>query len=97
MGEHTSVRIRNINSILRQRGACRGAGWHWGRCRAPRPDQHGPVLVHRQPFGLDDFGLQVVEVVLIQGEAALAPPLSWQRCCAGTYRAVGLETDVSRP
>ena len=44
------------------------------RCRVPgraRPDQHLAVLVHGQALGLDEFVLQVFQVVVIELELPL--------------------------
>jgi hypothetical protein len=36
-----------------------------------RPDQHCPLFIHREPLALNEFGLQVLKIVVIQVELAL--------------------------
>jgi hypothetical protein len=46
-------------------------GWRCWRCvTASRPDQDGSRLVAGYLFGLNEFGLEVFEVLVIQGKAA---------------------------
>ena len=47
------------------------AGDALGRVRPARPDQHGPIFIHREPLALNEFGLQVLQIVVIHVELAL--------------------------
>ena len=42
-----------------------------GHVRTARPDQHCPLLIHGEPLALNEFGLQVLKIVVIQVELAL--------------------------
>ena len=44
-------------------------------CRASRPHQDFPLLIHRKLSGVDEFGFQIVEVVVIQIEVPLERPV----------------------
>ena len=61
----------------RVRGArrCPWLGSRWGgarrHVRAARPDQHCPIFIHSEPLALNEFGLQVLQIVVIQVELAL--------------------------
>src|SRR5439155_6016037 len=50
-------------------------GSRWGGARGhvctARPDQHFPIFIHRDPLALNEFSLQVLQVVVIQVELAL--------------------------
>ena len=48
-------------------------GWCAGRghVRPARPDQHCPIFIHRESLALNEFGLQVLQIVVIQVELAL--------------------------
>ena len=48
----------------------RGGGWRRGP-RLTRPDQHGPLFIHREPLALNEFGLHVLQIVVIEVELAL--------------------------
>src|SRR5262245_22862444 len=55
---------------------CRGGLWSLGsryRCLAgvTYPDQDAAILVHRQPSGRNEFFLQILDVVIIQGKLPL--------------------------
>ena len=54
---------------------CLWLGSRWGGARGhvrpARPDQHGPLFVHRQPLALNEFGLQILQIVVIQVKLAL--------------------------
>jgi hypothetical protein len=65
---------------LRRRAIQCGGQWHWRggwRCagRPTRPDEHPPVLLHRDAAHLDEFGFQIVEVVVIERKLALEGPI----------------------
>src|SRR5262249_29395209 len=54
---------------------CRYGGW-WGRGRGTAgPDQHGVVLVHRDPVHLDEFELDILDICLVQVELAFERPI----------------------
>mgnify|MGYP003299217752 CR=1 FL=1 len=42
-----------------------------GHVRTARPDQHFPLFINREPLALNEFGLQVFQVVIIQVKLAL--------------------------
>jgi hypothetical protein len=65
--------LHQMRRYIRQRRPLLVSGW----CRrgVPGPDQHGPLLVHGQPFGLDDFGLHVLKVFFIQIKPASERPV----------------------
>src|SRR5262249_17750397 len=42
-----------------------------GHIRTTRPDQHFPIVVHREPLALDDFNLQVFQGFIIELELPL--------------------------
>jgi hypothetical protein len=39
------------------------------------PDQHLPLFVYRHPLGFDQFSLEVLQILVIQREAALQGPI----------------------
>jgi hypothetical protein len=43
----------------------RGGGGGDGRRGVARPDQHGSLFVHSKPLALNEFGLQVLQIVVI--------------------------------
>jgi hypothetical protein len=53
---------------MQPRARCRLRGRSYGGIRDPH--EHGSVLVYRKLFGLDNFGLQVFEILLVQIEAS---------------------------
>ena len=48
-----------------------GGRWCAGMVRPARPDQHFPIFIHSEPLALNEFGLQVRKIVVIQVELAL--------------------------
>src|SRR5215831_1243686 len=58
-------RIGERRTLLCQRWRCRGCG---GRRSPPHPDQDFAVLVNGESLALNDFGLQILEVGVIQIE-----------------------------
>jgi hypothetical protein len=45
--------------------------WHRGRRGGSTPDQHGPIFINSEQLALNEFGLQVLKIVVIQVELAL--------------------------
>jgi hypothetical protein len=42
-----------------------------GRDRSAGPDQHSTVLIDGEPFRIDDFSFQIVEICVIEIESTL--------------------------
>jgi hypothetical protein len=42
-----------------------------GHVRTARPHQHCSLFIHGEPLALNEFGLQVLKIVVIQVELAL--------------------------
>jgi hypothetical protein len=58
-----------------------------GLRRTTRPNQHCPFFVHCEPLALNEFGLQVLKVVVLQVGLALcaryvSPPRRWSMAIA---------------
>src|SRR5262245_47851848 len=49
--------------------------WCWWRASLLKPDQHCAFLVHGHPLHLDEFHLQVGEIVVLQTKLALKGPI----------------------
>src|SRR5262245_28325320 len=45
--------------------------WLWSHSSIAGPDQHGAILVDGQLVDLDDFGLQILEILVIQAKLSL--------------------------
>jgi hypothetical protein len=60
-----------------------------GCCRSPTPDQHDTILVNRELFGLDDFGLQVFEVLLVQIDASPDSPVRYPPVVPEQFKHLG--------
>src|SRR5262249_28271980 len=54
---------------------CLWLGSRWGgarrHVRTACPHQHFPIFIHSEPLALNEFGLQVLQIVVIQVELAL--------------------------
>jgi hypothetical protein len=83
---------QNLVGEIGWRVGQRGTVWGWRRSRdrrsgrggVTRPDEHCTVLIHRQFLCLNNFGLEVVGVCIIQAKLALQgpvgdPPLTLQQ------------------
>ena len=62
----------------------RCGGWRWGRGGVAGPHQDSALLIDRKLFGLDDFVLEGLEMVVVQPEPDLdrpigEPPLALQQ------------------
>ena len=73
--------------LARQRGGDRRTGRERGGRSVSCPDQHFPRFIHGEPLALNEFGLQVLQVAIIQVELALerairqaAAPLEQSNC-----------------
>jgi hypothetical protein len=60
------------------------SAWRWTPSRAARPDQHVTVLVDGDALGLDELGFQVLQVLVVEIEAAFErtigdPPLALEQ------------------
>src|SRR5215475_3926217 len=52
------------------------AGWGWcDRHRVCRPDQYFALLVNGEALGVDEFGLEVFEVLIVEPKAAFERPI----------------------
>ena len=50
-------------------------GWSRGRSSISSPDQHGAILVDGQLVDLDDFSLQIFEILVVQATLSLECPI----------------------
>ncbi len=55
--------------------ALRWRGRTWGRDCSASPDQHFTVLIDGEPFCIDDFSFQILEVRVIEVEPSLEGPV----------------------
>jgi hypothetical protein len=55
------------------RGGLRG--WLRGHASVSSPDQHSAILIDSQLVDLDDFSLQIFEILVIQAKLSLEGPI----------------------
>jgi hypothetical protein len=53
----------------------KGAWLRLGRRGLPNPHQHSAALIYGQPFGLDEFVLEGLKLVIIQAELHFEGPI----------------------
>ena len=68
--------LGEIGGRVRQRWRVPGhVAGVWGWRRVPRPDQHLPRLIPGELLRLDEFGLEILEVVVVEVEAPFERPI----------------------
>jgi hypothetical protein len=75
----SALRVEDLLSQMRGRVRAWGtlwfAGWHRYRCRTTDLDQYFAVLVDSQTLGVDEFGLQILKVLVVEFEASFECPI----------------------
>ena len=78
-GELAAFGLRGLGRVTQVEaagGAWAGGGWDtWGQAlgglRATRPDQDSTVLIDGEPLALDEFVLEILQIVVVEVELAL--------------------------
>jgi hypothetical protein len=67
----------------------RAQSWRRSRRGLTNPHQHPPTLIHGQPFGLDEFVLEGLKLVIIQAELHFEGPIRHAPLALQQFRYLG--------